>query len=86
MPPTIIVSGEKDVVTPDTDARTFCDRIVAFGDRCERLHYASVGHLLTRKLEPEARFRGNFDFDPVTTADAEARIWKFLQSLGYLSR
>jgi acetyl esterase/lipase len=84
MPPTIVVSGEKDVVTPDADARKFCDRIVTFGDRCEFLHYDGVGHLLTRKIDPQAQFRGNFDFDPAATADAEARVWTFLRRLGYI--
>lgn len=84
MPATVMVSGEEDVVTPDADARKFCERIVSLGGRCEFLHYPGVGHLLTRNLEPKAQFGGNFDYDPVSTADAEARVWTFLRSLGYL--
>ena len=84
--PAIIISGAEDVVTPDAGARRFCDRVKEAGGRCEMHTYPGVGHLLTRKLDRQAQLRGDFDFDPKTTADAESKVWKFLEELGYLTR
>jgi len=86
MPPTIIVSGVEDAVTPDADARRFCSGISKVGGRCEIHSYPRLGHLLTRKLDPRAQLRGDFDWDPEATQDADGRVWGFLTSLGLLER
>jgi len=54
--------------------------------RCELHIYDGLGHLLTRKVDRQAQLRGDFDFDPKATADADDKIWKFLEELGYLAR
>ncbi len=83
-PPAIVVMGEKDTVTPSAHAERFCAAMTEHGARCELLTYASLGHLLTRNLEPRAQEEGPFDTDPEAAKDARARVDRFLASLGYL--
>jgi acetyl esterase/lipase len=49
-PPTSIVNGDKDTVTPLPDAQDFRDRVVQAGGVCELHVYRGVGHLLTRNV------------------------------------
>lgn len=84
MPPMIIISGVEDAVTPDAEARRYCERVSQKGGRCDIHSYERLGHLLSRKLDPKAQSRGDFDWDPTATSDAENKIWAFLRSLGYL--
>lgn len=90
MPPTVIFSGAADSIavtppiSPDSGSRRFCGRITQAGGRCEIHSYPHLGHLLTRRLDRESQRRGAFDWDPEATADAEAKTWRFLESLGYL--
>jgi acetyl esterase/lipase len=84
MPPMIIISGVEDAVTPDAEARRYCERVSQKGGRCDIRSYERLGHLLSRKLDPKAQLRGDFDWDPKATSDAENKIWSFLRSLGYL--
>jgi acetyl esterase/lipase len=86
LPPTIIISGVEDIVTPDAEAKRFCAAITKGRGRCDVHSYPGVGHLLTRKLDPNAQFGGQFDFDPTTTADANNRIWAFLREHGVIDR
>ncbi len=73
-------------MTPEAGARRFCARVKEAGGRCELHIYDGLGHLLTRKVDRQAQLRGDFDFDPKATADADDKIWKFLEELGYLAR
>ncbi len=68
-PPTSIVHGAKDTLTPLSGARRYCDRVVEAGGICELNVYEGVGHLLTRKL---ANQESDFDPDPEARADGIA--------------
>ncbi|HKQ73265.1 MAG TPA: alpha/beta hydrolase [Blastocatellia bacterium] len=84
MPPMIIISGVEDAVTPDAEARRYCERVSQKGGRCDIRSYERLGHLLSRKLDPKAQLRGDFDWDHKATSDAQEKILSFLRSLGYL--
>jgi acetyl esterase/lipase len=86
MPPTIIISGVLDSVTFDSDARQYCAIVLKVKGRCDLHSYPNLGHTLTRRLDARSQQRGQFDWDPVATKDAEARVGAFLQSLGYINR
>lgn len=78
MPPTHIVIGDRDTLTPPAGARRFCDRVVAGGGVCEFAVYPGVGHLLTRNL---ANQESDFNPDPAAREDGEARQRAFLSAL-----
>src|SRR5262245_64709542 len=86
MAPAIVISGTIDPMTPEEGARRYCARVKEVGGRCELHIYPGLGHLLTRKIDRQAQLRGDFDFDPKATADADDKIWKFLEEMGYLAR
>ena len=81
-PPTCIVNGDKDTLTPLSRAERFRDRIIQAGGICELHVYPGVGHLLTRNL---ANQEDNFDPDPKFKADGIAQLERFLREQGYLS-
>jgi acetyl esterase/lipase len=81
-PPTCIVHGEKDTLTPLAGVRRFQDRVIQSGGICEVNVYQGVGHLLTRNL---ANQESDFDPDPVARADGIARQQRFLISQGFIS-
>jgi len=78
LPPTSIVHGERDTVTPFEASRAFCEAARAQGGRCELVAYPGVGHLLTRNLEHQ---ESDFDIDPAMRADAIRRQMDFVDSL-----
>jgi len=78
MPPTHIVQGERDTLTPLSGARRFCDRVSAGGGQCDLVVYPGVGHLLTRNL---ANQESDFDPDPATRDDGNAKQLAFLKAL-----
>lgn len=84
MPPMIVFSGERDVVTPNGAAVRFCEAVKAARGRCELHVYPGVGHLLTRKLDRESQEMGPFDPDPATIADVFTKADTFLASLGFM--
>jgi acetyl esterase len=77
--PAAIVQGEKDVLTPLSGARGFCDRLRNHGTRCELNVYPGLGHLLTRNLSDQ---ENNFDPDPAARADGMEKFRAFLRRLG----
>ena len=79
-PPTSIVHGEQDTLTPLAGIRRYAEAMAALGLRCDLHLYPGVGHLLTRNL---ANQESDFDPDPVARADGVARHLAFLASLGY---
>ena len=81
-PPTAIVHGERDTLTPLAGARRYCDALAALGRRCELHVYPGVGHLLTRNLTNQ---ESNFDPDPVARAEGIAQLHRFLVSLGFVA-
>lgn len=81
LPPTIILQGSQDSVTPLAGVKRFCDRMVAAGNVCELHVYEGFGHLFTPAGIPDS---GQPKPDPATRADALAKAERFLQSLGYI--
>jgi acetyl esterase/lipase len=81
-PPSCIVNGDKDTLTPLAKAERFRDRVVQAGGICELHVYPGVGHLLTRNL---ANQEDNFDPDPKFKANGIAQLERFLRERGYLS-
>ncbi len=80
MPPTVVVHGEKDNLTPLSGVRRFCAGVEAAGSRCVVHVYPNVGHLLTRNL---ANQEDDFDPDPVARADGNAKQVEFLRELWF---
>lgn len=78
VPPTFIVQGERDSLTPLRGARRFCAEGVATGAICELQVYPGLGHLLTRNL---ANQESDFDPDPEARADGLTRQVEFLLRL-----
>ena len=81
--PAIIFSGDRDIVTPTSGARRFCEVVISLKGRCELHVYPGVGHLLTRQLDRRSQEMGPFDPDPATIADTFAKADAFLKSLGF---
>lgn len=81
-PPTSIVQGAEDTLTPLSGARRYCDRLIELGVVCELNTYEGVGHLLTRNLATQER---DFDPDPEAVADGIERHRRFLIELGFIT-
>jgi acetyl esterase/lipase len=81
LPPTLILQGNVDTVTPLSGAKRFCDRMRAAGDVCELQVYEGFGHLFTPAGTPDD---GMPQPDPATSAAASRRADRFLESLGFL--
>ena len=79
-PPTSIVHGDRDTLTPLSGVRRYCAALEALGRRCDVHVYPGLGHLLTRNLHDQEK---DFDPDPVARADGIARQHRFLSSLGF---
>ena len=82
-PPTSIVHGSEDTLTPVAGARRYCDRLLRTGAICQLNVYEGVGHLLTRNL---ANQESDFDPDPEARADGIEQYRRFLTRLGFISR
>ena len=83
LPPTLILQGDVDTVTPLAGARLFCDRARAAGNRCELHVYAGFGHLFT---PAGIRDDGWPQPDPKISADALKKSDDFLASLGFIQQ
>jgi acetyl esterase/lipase len=81
LPPTLILQGDVDTVTPMAGAKRFCDRMRAAGNVCELHVYEGFGHLFTPAGTPDD---GMPQPDQATSADALKRADRFLASLGFL--
>jgi acetyl esterase/lipase len=81
LPPTLILQGDVDTVTPLAGAKQFCERMRAVGGKCELHVYEGFGHLFT-----PAGIRDDEmpEPDPATSEDASKRADRFLQSLEFL--
>jgi len=80
-PPTSIVNGAADTLTPASGAKQFCEKLTAAGVTCDLNVYEGVGHLLTRNL---ANQEDDFDPDPEKRALGIESQRKFLVRLGYI--
>lgn len=83
LPPTAIMQGDVDTVTPHASAKSFCDKMVAAGNRCELNTYLYAGHLFTPKGTPDA---SKPQPNPKIQAAAQAKADVFLASLGYIEK
>lgn len=81
-PPTSIVHGAKDTLTPVAGAQRYCERLRRTGAICNLNVYEGVGHLLTRNL---ANQESDFDPDPDARADGIEQHRRFLIRLGFIS-
>jgi acetyl esterase/lipase len=80
-PPTSIVHGERDTLTPVAGVKRYCAALTALKRQCELHVYPGLGHLLTRNLKNQ---ESDFDPDPVARADGIDRHQRFLTSLGFV--
>ena len=80
LPPTLILQGSTDTVTPLAEVKRYCELLRAAKNRCEMHVYEGFGHLFTPAGIPDD---GQPKPDPATAADALARADRFLTSLGF---
>ncbi|UCC73969.1 MAG: alpha/beta hydrolase [Gemmatimonadota bacterium] len=81
LPPTIIVQGRTDTVTPLNGVQRFCDRMRESANRCDLHIYDGVGHLFTPSSEPDD---GLPNPDREVQAAAYREVDNFLASLGFI--
>ena len=81
LPPTIILQGRDDTVTPLTGVKQFTDRMLKAGNKCELIIYDGVGHLFTPSGIPDYN---QPQPDKKVEADAYKKIDKFLSENGFL--
>ena len=81
LPPTLILQGSSDTVTPLAGVRRFCERLRTAKNECELHVYDGFGHLFTPAGIADD---GVPQPDPATAADALARADRFLRSLGFM--
>lgn len=80
-PPTLIIQGDKDSVTPTAAARRFCATMHEHRRHCELAVYENLGHVLTRNLHDEL---AGLDTDETALFDSETRMQRFLQTHGII--
>jgi acetyl esterase/lipase len=80
-PPTSIVIGAEDTLTPLSGARRYCDQLIKAGGICELNVQEGVGHLLTRNL---ANQEDDYDPDPEAVAAGIAQHKRFLLERGFI--
>jgi acetyl esterase/lipase len=82
LPPTILLQGELDTVTPLAGAERFHRRMLDNGNRCELEVYKDYGHLFTPADLPDNGW-------PQRDSNIQAKAFKaeaeFLKSLGFIN-
>ncbi len=81
LPPTVIVEGRQDTVTPLAGVQRFVDRMKAASNHCEIYVFDGAGHLFTPVGTPDDGF---LKPDPAIEAAAFAKLDAFLVALGYM--
>lgn len=81
MPPTIIVIGRDDTVTPLKYSEFFRDEMLKHGNICNLHIYDGVGHLFTPSDQPDNRIPNP---DKEVSKKAFNEIDLFLKGLGYI--
>ena len=81
LPPTIILQGRDDTVTPLSGVQLFHDKMQANGNYCEIWIYDGVGHLYTPNTMSD---RGIPKPDETVKKKASKKIDEFLKNLGYI--
>ncbi len=84
LPPTLILQGEKDNVTPAAEAELFCRRMQQAGNQCTLQIYPGVGHLFTRNLASQ-EIPDYSAIDAAVSREANAAGLAFLRKQGFLS-
>jgi acetyl esterase len=81
LPPTLILEGRDDTVTPLDGVQSFHDKMLENGNYCELWIYDGVGHLFTPKSMPD-------DGDPHPDMEIEKEAFtkadQFLRKFGYV--
>lgn len=80
LPPTLILQGDVDTVTPLTGVKGFCDRLLAAGNHCTLQVYQGYGHIFTPKGIPDNDWPKP---DKRVSADALRRADAFLKFHGF---
>ena len=81
LPPTIILQGRDDTVTPLEGVQAFHDQMMAHGNHCELFIYDGVGHLFTPNTIPD---NGEPHPDKEVQGKAYDQADAFLKKLGYI--
>lgn len=81
LPPTIILEGRDDTVTPLSGVQLFHDKMQENGNYCEIWIYDGVGHLFTPNTMSD---RGDPKPDETIKKKAYKKADEFLKNLGYI--
>ncbi|MCJ7552992.1 MAG: alpha/beta hydrolase [Ignavibacteriaceae bacterium] len=82
LPPTLILQGRDDTVTPLSGAQNFTNKMKLNGNICELIIYDGVGHLFTPSSERDDGFPNP---DPKVQEKAYKKVAEFLRSLDYIN-
>lgn len=82
-PPTIILQGEEDSVTPVEGSKAFCARMRASNNVCVLKLYKGVGHLFTHNLE-EQEIPDYSSIDREISKQADDASITFIRDLGII--
>ncbi|MCZ7601921.1 MAG: alpha/beta hydrolase [Melioribacteraceae bacterium] len=80
LPPTIIVHGRNDTVTPLSGAELFTQKMIESGNVCKLFIFDGVGHMFTPSTQSD---RGWPNPDQKIKNEAYSEIDNFLRELGY---
>lgn len=81
MPPTFILQGRTDTVTPLAGTLRFHEAMIKASNTCSLHVFNGVGHLFTPSDEPDDGWPNS---DPETSAEANRLADAFLVSLGFM--
>jgi acetyl esterase/lipase len=81
MPPTLILQGRTDTVTPLAGTQAFHDAMLANKNESELVIYDGVGHLFTPATESD---QGWPNPDPAVSRAAQEKMTAFLRARGFL--
>ncbi len=84
LPPTIVLQGEEDSITPASGAVEFCQRMQERGNTCTLKLYPGVGHLFTRNLTNQ-EVPDYTAIDRDVTKDASEAAISFLRERGFIT-
>jgi acetyl esterase/lipase len=83
LPPTIILEGREDHVTPLDGIKIFNDRMLADGNYCELCIYDSVGHMFTPSYLDDRVWPQP---DKEIQKQADIKAVEFLKKFGFISK
>ncbi len=82
-PPSIIVIGRDDTVTPLSGSELFKKNMDTYSNQCELIVYDDVGHLFTPSTEPDDGWPNP---DMKIVRDAQSKFDEFLKKHGYIKK